>query len=137
MMKSIVLITFFCLILTSSFAQKGEKFKYQSEQFGNLIVTPTFDHSKGQGKHGEANYSDLAYVNNLVYGVIKEVFPKEKLFKIHLNSSYLIYFNSKGEIINCTFILNPNDTSIISEDDLYNLYTKFKNTKVDGYFGPC
>ncbi len=130
-MKRNIAFIFFYVVFTSGFGQNGKKFEYQTGQFGNLIVTPAFDKSKGEGKPGIANFSDQNYMNGLVYGVIKDVLSKEKLLKMHLNSGYIIYFNQNGEIINITFNLNPEDIDLFTQEDFYNLYSKFKNTKID------
>lgn len=130
-MKNIISTGIFCLLLITSYAQSGKKFEYQTIEFGSILITPTFDQSKGQGKLGMADFLDKNYANNLIYDIIKGVLPKEKLLKIHLNSAYTVFFSKSGDVINCTFTLNPADIGLISEEDLLNLYTKFKKTKID------
>ena len=130
-MKNILSAIFFCLTLISSNAQSGKKFEYKATRFESIIVVPKFDQSKGQGKQGLAEFSDKDYANNLVYDIIKSILPKEKLLKVNLASGFSIYFSTTGDVINCSFGLNPQDTGLISDEDLFNLYTKFKKTKID------
>jgi hypothetical protein len=70
-------------------------------------------------------------MSSLTSGVLKTVFTKEKFAKIHLSSAFIIRFNSRGEIFSCRFIINMEDISIITDDELYQLYSIFRKIKFD------
>lgn len=130
-MKKIVLFVLSCLLVVNASAQNEKRFDYEQSQFGSFIVTPVFDQTEGQGDRGQASWSDKCYVNDLIYGIIKEAVPHETLMAIHQKSSVIITFNTKGEILKCVFVLDTLDIDIISEDHLYGLYLKFKQAKID------
>jgi hypothetical protein len=95
------------------------------------LVTPVFDQIKVEGKKGQASWSDHNYVNNLFSNIIKEVVSKEKLSSLHFGSVYVIDFNTEGEILYCKFLIKDTDKNVLSENDLYDLYTRFKQLKID------
>ena len=130
-MKKIILISISCLISIVVNSQNGKKFDYEPSQFGSYLVSPVFDQTKGEGKLGQAFWSDNSYVTDLIYSIIKDVLSEEKLDSLHLGSGYIITFNSKGEILNCKFSIKYEDKNVISENDLYNLYIRFKKIKID------
>lgn len=108
------------------------RFTYtKKEGFTNYIVTPRFNQSKSEGIKGMPSILDENYIENFFADRIKEVIQSEKPSALHFGSSFFVSFNSKGEIINCDFIIQEKDINILSETDLYNLYVKFKQSKID------
>jgi hypothetical protein len=131
-MKTIVLVTIFSLLFVVGLSQDNHRFKYRKiEGFTNYIVTPIFDQSKSEGIKGMPSILDESYIEKFFADGIKEVLPKEKLNTLHLYSSFMASFNSNGEIIYCTFFIQEKDINILSETDLYNLYDKFKKSRID------
>lgn len=131
-MKTIVLITMASLLSIAVNSQIVQRFNYKLMPSGSTYtVTPVFDQFKIDGKKGLASFSNDCYVNNLFSIIIKEVLPKEKLSLLHFGNTYIITFNSNGEILYSWFLIKDEDKNVISENDLYNLYIKFKQIKID------
>ena len=131
-MKTIVLITMASLLSIAVNSQIVQRFNYKLMPSGSTYtVTPVFDQFKIDGKKGLASFSNDCYVNNLLSIIIKEVLPKEKLSLLHFGNTYIITFNSNGEILYSWFLIKDEDKNVISENDLYNLYIKFKQIKID------
>lgn len=115
----------------SMIAQDNRKFDITKTEFGNYSVKPLFNDSKGQGNQGLPVWVDNVYFNNLFYSRISGVVPKDKLEKLHRSSQFIITFNLEGETINCWFIINSNDISIINEKELYAIYKGILEIKID------
>lgn len=130
-MKSIILTIMFCLLSAVAISQNNKRFnfKFNKEQ-NNYTVKPIFDQPVFKGKRGILNAGDQ-YLLNLFSKSVNEVFPKEKLSLLHKGNKYILNVNSDGEIFYGWFIINAEDLKVITEDDLYNLYNKFKQTKID------
>lgn len=130
-MKKILIFSTFVILVITLNAQSGDKFDYVPTQFNIFQVSPNFNKSKGEGKLGSVIFTDEKYLINLVYNPIKNIFSESKLKSIHISSGLTIIFNSKGDVINLRFLIDARDTAIISEDDLYNLYSSFMKIKID------
>lgn len=130
-MKNLLITTLFFGVWFSLNAQNEKRFEFKPTQFGGMMITPTFDQSKGIGNQGFASWLDMNYSTELFDSILKNVFSDEKLKLLHVGSCFMVSFNTQGEVINCKFALEKRDTGVISEDELYNLYIKFKKTKID------
>lgn len=130
-MKKILVILISSLLSFNLHSQTEKKFDYKLLKSGNYVVTPLFNQTKGVGKGEMVSWSDENYFNNLFLSIIKEVLSKEKQDSLHLNTVYVITFNFKGEVLNCKFFINNLDKDVLSEKDLYSLYMRFMNLKID------
>ncbi len=131
-MKTITFLAFLCLLTISIYSQKNHKFNYEiKEKYDAYIVTPNFDQLKVEGKRGIPSFLDECYLSNMFYTIIKGIVPKEKLSVFHKGSTLFITFNIKGEILYCWFVILIKDKNVLSENDLYNIYIKFKQTNID------
>ena len=129
MLRIFQTITFLVISLGLN-AQPDRRFDYSKSSFGSFIVKPLFDQSKPIGKEGRPTWTDQKYVDDLFYGPTDEVLSGKR-DSISIGTAWMIYFNLNGEITNCQFIINFKDTILITDDDLYKLYQKFKNIKID------
>ncbi len=130
-MKRTLLIIVACLVSHGVNSQNGKKFNYEKNRFGMYAVTPIFDQSKGVGKKGVAYFSDPYYLKTLFDGIGKKILTKEKIDSLYSEVSVTITLSSEGEVLNCRFLMNGKDMDVISDDDFYNLYLLFKQTKID------
>lgn len=130
-MKKILSIGMIMLLSMTVNAQLNRKFNYELARSGSYFVTPVFDQTKGIGNRGQATWTDENYANNLFYNVVKEVLPEEKILKLHLKSTFIIVFNSDGEILNSRFLIDSLDLKILTEEDLLSIVRKFKKLKID------
>lgn len=130
-MKKILLIIVSCLVSIGVNSQNGKKFRYEKNQFGAYVVTPIFDQSKEVGMRGTAISSDPWYLSDLFESIAEKVIKKGKVDSLYTEPSFIITINSSGEIINCRFLINSRDLNVISDNDFYNLYLLFKQTKID------
>ena len=130
-MKGTLLIIVACLVSLGVNLQNRKKFNYEKSQFGAYVVTPIFDQSKGAGKRGVASSSDPYYLSDVFDKITKKVMTKGKVDSLYSEASFYITLTSNGDIINCWFSLNGKDLDVISDDDFYNLYLLFKQTKID------
>lgn len=112
-------------------AQQEKRFDYQLSPFGNYMVTPLFDTTKMEGKHGLCQFPDQTYVDSTWFKLIKSSIPDEKLKLIHPGSAVIIFINTKGEVLNARFIVHEKDKELITEDELYNIYMKFRQLRLD------
>jgi len=130
--KTIVVITISSLLSITVNSQDTNRFDYKLLKSGRAYsVTPVFDQFKGEGKKGYASWPNDYCFNNLFNNIIKEVLSKEKLDSLHPRSFAVITVNSKGEIPYCHFVIYDKEKNAISERDLYNLYIRFKQIKLD------
>jgi hypothetical protein len=97
----------------------------------SYLAIPVSDPKQPSGKQGRAIWSNDKYMDSLFTNPIKNVFPKIKHDSLHINTFFLVGLDTKGDIIYCKFFVNYRDTALITEDDLYNLYLRFKKIKVD------
>ena len=118
------------LLLTTN-AQDDKKLIYTLTESGIYVVTPNFDQVKSDIDPCPVQFTDDNLANQLFYNVIKEVFNNEQLNSIRLSNTFSIDFNSKGEVLYCRFFIDKHDKTLISEDNLYNLYVKLKKLKID------
>jgi hypothetical protein len=130
-MKKILTITLIMFFISEISAQVGEKFKYEMDEFGNYNVTSVFHQTKITGKIGYVVIKDQKYIEELFTNVIKKNITDEKIKKLSIGTAALLYINSNGEIIYCSFVINSADVNILNEDELYNIYIEFKNLKID------
>ena len=111
--------------------QDTTMFVFTKTESGRYLVTPRLNKAKGEGNRGIPIIRDQYYTTSLLYNPIREVISKEKAEKLDRSSLFLITFNKEGEIINCIFFLHPNDISLITEKDLYNIYQGLMKQKID------
>jgi hypothetical protein len=131
-MPKILIISLFLLSSIAVYSQTEKRFVYNHLYSANL-VTPLFDKSKPEGTEGIAVWTNDKYIHDLFNKTIDKVISNEKRDSLHLGTAIMIAFNLKGEVINCKFMIDSKDTTVISEDDLYNLYTIFKKIKINMY----
>jgi hypothetical protein len=130
MMHRILIIITFILFPIELFSQTGKRFEYIN-MGSSYLVTPIFDQTKPDGKQGRPIWTDDLYINKLFTNPIDEVLSKETRDSLHLSTTVLITFNSGGDILNCKFFISKKDSTLISEDDLFNLHDKYKKIKID------
>jgi hypothetical protein len=130
MIKIILTLTGF-LLITLANAQPERRFDYQLNPYGNYMVTPIFDTTEMEGQHGLCQFLDQAYVDSIWFSLIKSSIPDEKLQLINLGSAVVFYFNTKGEVLNAWFLVHEKDKDLITEDELYDIYIKLKQLRLD------
>ena len=130
-MKKILSILVAILLALTLKAQQGKEFKYELTLYGGYIVTLVKSKGIGEGSQGVAYISDQNYINNLIFGIIKETITKEKLEMMHARSFITIVIDSKGSIQNCWYSIDKNDIDVLSENDLLNLINNFKKATID------
>jgi hypothetical protein len=124
-----IILLLFHISSISTYSQVEKRFEYKRlSNFSN--VTPVFDQTKPEGTMGMPIGLREKYAVDLFTIPIKEIL-KNKRDSLSFGTGIYIILDRNGNIINCSFMINHKDSSIISEDDLYNLYLKFKNLKVD------
>ena len=131
-MKTRILITLFCVLSIAGVSQDSSKFEFiKNKEYNSYTVTPNFESGKIEGKKGQASFLNDNYVNNLLFTIIEDVLNKEKINLLHFGSQLLITINSQGEVLRCKFLIKDIDLKVLTEDDFYNLYIKFKQLKLD------
>jgi len=130
LIKIILTVTGF-LLITLANAQPERRFDYQLNPYGNYMVIPIFDTTEMKGQHGQCQFLDQEYVDSIWFSLIKSSIPDEKLQLIHLGSAVIFYINTKGEVLNTRFIVHEKDKDLITENELYDLYMKFRQLRLD------
>jgi len=119
-----------CVLLFCD-CQNTKKFEYQKLSTGNYLVTPVFKQREPVGDLGLPYVFDQGYVNKLFSDLVLESITKEKRDSLHFDSMARITFDIMGEILSCEFIINAKDLNFLTEDDLFHIYNKLIQTKVD------
>ena len=131
-MKTIYLFFLAFLLNLTTNAQEFKRFDCELiSSSGNYSVTPNFDTTELKGNRGIYYFNDKDYGRNLFQNIVKEVFSPQILKTLPFGLLLLINFNLKGETVNCRFIIRSKDINLITDDDLYNLYIRFKGIKLD------
>jgi len=112
-------------------AQDNKNLQYTKSEYGSYWVTPVSNSTKREGTRGFPEWHDEKYVSNLLYSTVRKVIPKEKFEKLQRSSMFFITFNIKGEILSCTFLLQAEDISIVTEKELIDIYQSFMKKKID------
>jgi hypothetical protein len=129
-MPRILIIIAFLVCSFQVISQTKGRFAY-TRLGSSYLATPVLNNAKPEGKEGRPIWEDVEYINDLFNIPLNEVLTKEKRDSLHLNSSFIIAFDLKGEVKYCRFLVSYKDSTLISENDLYNLFLRFKNIKVD------
>lgn len=131
-MKTIYLFFLASLLILTTNAQEIKKFNYGLKtSFGSYFITPKFDSTELKGNRVLYFFKDDDYGKNLFQDIVNEVFPPQKLKTLPYGLFLRIDFNLKGETIKCSFIIRSEDINLITDDELYNLYIRFKGIKLD------
>lgn len=130
-MKKTGLTVIAFMFIVFAYGQQGKKFEYQLTQFGSYSVSYKMDQYKAEGKHGQALIIDQNYLDNLIFDIIEGTLSKEKLEKIHLGTGFVLTFSAKGEVLNARFVVDVKDKEVITEDELFKIYTSFRNLRFD------
>ena len=109
----------------------GNKFNYLHTQCGSYQLTPISERNRNKGSPTLTFWADENYAIELFYGIVKQVFSKEFLDTLNLGSGFVLDFDSTGKALSCYFNISEKDINLIPEDDLYILYEKFKELKID------
>jgi hypothetical protein len=131
-MKTIYLFFLASLFNLLTNAQEFKRFEYGLKtSFGSYSITSKFDTTHLNGNGVIYFFIDDAYGKNLFQEIVKEAFSPQKLKTLPFELLLIIDFNLKGEAIKCRFIIRAEDIKLITDDDLYNLYIRFKGLKLD------
>jgi len=130
-MKKIILLTISIVFLNAVIAQDNKSFQYTKSEYGSYLVTPVSNSKKREGTRGFPEWRDDKYIAKLLYSTVRQVIPKEKFEKMQRSSMFFLTFNKKGEILNCTFVLQPEDISLVTEKELLDIYQGFLKKKIN------
>jgi hypothetical protein len=121
-----------CLAPAVLTAQNLEMFEYTKHETGYIAV-PKFDKAKPSGIEGRAVWSEEKYIHDLFNRTVGSALSRKKREQLHLGSSVMIAFDIRGEVINCKFFLAFEDKGILTEEELYAVYMKFKKVRINPY----
>jgi hypothetical protein len=130
-MPRILIITTLIIISLDLYGQQKKRFEYSPIGYSSFLVSPVFDQTKLEGNMGLPIFLDQIYIDDLFNNVINGTISKGKRDSVSLNNVYRIAINQKGDVFYCQFLLNSKDTSLITDEDLFNLYLKLKKIKID------
>jgi hypothetical protein len=136
-MKILLFIILTYLLPITCNSQADHKFIFVKDGNSSLYsVTPTFDQSirndmRNNYNKGAANILDENYINNLFSNIIKSAIPENKANLLHFGTKCGVVFNIKGEIKFVTFYIKELDIKTLADSDLYNLYNRFMQIRID------
>lgn len=131
-MKTIYLFFLASLFNLLTNAQEFKRFEYGLKtSFGIYSITSKFDTTHLKGNRVIYFFIDDDYGKNLFQEIVKEAFSPQKLKTLPFELLLIIDFNLKGEAIICRFKIRGEYIKLITDDDLYNLYIRFKGLKLD------
>jgi hypothetical protein len=135
-MQRSLLIAALAIMFLNAYCQQPTRFEYTHIKNSfytstSYLVSPTFDQSKLEGKEGKMIFLDQAYLNTLFNNAINLSISKDKRDSVSPGTIARFAINKKGEVIYCQFFLNFEDTLLITDEDLYNLYRRIKKIEID------
>jgi hypothetical protein len=131
-MKTIYLFFLASLLNLLTNAQEFKRFDCGIKtSFGSYFITAKFDTTEPKGNQVIYFFIDDDYGKNLFQDIVKEAFSPQKLKTLPFELFLIIDFNLKGEAIKCRFRIRAEDIKLITDDDLYNVYIRFKGLKLD------
>lgn len=125
-MKNVILTIIYCFVFLAVNAQDGIKFDVQKTDMGVFLVKSTEEVAMTEGNIGKANVVDQKGVNDLIKSATKEVLTKEKLQTLHSASSYVLFVNPDGRVLNCIFNIDVNDINMFTDSDYLTIYNNLK-----------
>lgn len=125
------LLVIFLLISQATFCQNNKKLIYEKTKHSSYLVTPIDEPQKFLGAPGILIWSEKQYIEDLIDNTITAVIPEKVRDYLSPSTGYIFALNKKGEISNWRLLLNFKDTSKITEKQIYSLYLKFKEIKID------
>lgn len=129
-MKRLFLLLFL-LISQETFCQNSQKLIYEKTKYSSYLVTPVEEPQKFLGAPGIPIWSEKRYIQNIIQNIISSVIPEKVRDSLSLSTGYIFAVKNNGEISNWKLQLNFKDTSKITEKQIYSLYKKFKEIKID------
>lgn len=136
-MQRSLLIAALMIMSLNAYSQQSKRFEYTHIKNSfytstTYLVSPTFDQSKLEGKEGNMIFLDQAYNMNIHFNnAINLSISKDKRDSVSPGTIARFAINKKGEVIYCQFFLKFEDTLLITDEDLYNLYSRIKKIEID------
>lgn len=129
-MKFLILILFL-FFSKDAFSQNSKKIIYEKTKHSAYIVKPIDQKRQFLGAPGMLIWAEEHYIEDLTERTIAAAIPEKVRNSLSLSTGYIFEFNKKGEVFNWRLLLSYKDTLKITEDQIYLLFQKFNETKID------
>ncbi|MBW6479888.1 MAG: hypothetical protein K0B37_10705 [Bacteroidales bacterium] len=127
-----IIIYISCIFISiEGSSQSQNKFSHTKSAFSSYSVKPIFENDKIEGHPGILIVIDKNYWEITFEQAIDRSISKLKRDSISIGTGFTLHINTKGEISNIQFIINFRDTTLINESELFELYQRLKQIKID------
>jgi hypothetical protein len=130
MLRVFFVICFFGFV-SDLFSQPPRKMKYTRTAYSSFSVEPLINHYDLDGYPGIARWSDDNYILEIVNKLIDKILSKKTRDSLSLGTGYTLTLNKNGDVINCRFIFNYKDSTLISDSQFFELYNSFMKIRFD------